>query len=100
MKPSTEPSGLEHVHPAGDEVGHIEAAVGADGHAVQYGIVAGHAAKVLPGAVGPQAADMAGVGFVPHDRAVGLDGDPVGENGFAEKSTRRLVLPFGAMEKM
>ena len=92
--------GIQHVHAAGGEVGHVEPAVGTDGHAVQDGVVTGHSAEVFDGAVGPQAPDMAGVGLVPHTMEPSAStATPLGKTG-SGKSTRRLVLPSGAMAKI
>ncbi len=69
----------------GDDVGDVEATVGADLEAVGDRVVAGQAPEVLDLAVGPDAADAPGIGFVPDDRAVRLGGDAIGEHRLRER---------------
>ena len=84
MKPSDLPSGASTWMPLATNIGHVEPAVGADLQPVRNGVVAGQPAEILDLAVGPDAADAPGIGLVPDDRSVGLDGDAVGKHRLRE----------------
>ena len=74
------PSGREHMDAVGDDVGDVEPPVGADLESVGDGIVAGQAPEILDAAVRAPAADAAGVGLAPDDRAVGFHRNAIGED--------------------